>query len=93
MEKVSKSLRTSESHPIYADFVSLPPAVKGRLGCTFAPGKKHQGTVVGCVWNRDVDADLERLKLEYNMKVLVSLMTTNEYKSVCIHFNLTVFIF
>ena len=61
---------TSESHPIRVDF--LPPeALKlpGRLGMTFAPGKKVEGR-----WERDLETDLQRLKEEYHAEVLVSLM-------------------
>ena len=67
--------KTSESHPIRVDF--LPPeALKlpGRLGMTFAPGKKVEGR-----WERDLETDLRRLKEEYHAEVLVSLMERSEY--------------
>ena len=67
--------KTSESHPIRVDF--LPPeALKqpGRLGITFAPGKKVEGR-----WERDLEIDLRRLKEEYHAEVLVSLIERSEY--------------
>lgn len=70
--------KTSGSHPIRVDFlpqeeVGLP----GRLGMTFAPGKKSEGA--DGVWDRDLAADLERLAEEYQVEVLVSLMERIEY--------------
>lgn len=67
--------KTSESDPIRVDF--LPPEtleLPGRLGITFAPGKKIEGQ-----WERDLETDLRRLKEEYNVEVLVSLMEHTEY--------------
>ncbi len=70
--------KTSESDPIRVDFlpqeeVGLP----GRLGMTFAPGKKSDGA--DGVWDRDLTTDLERLTEEYRVEVLVSLMEHVEY--------------
>ena len=70
--------KTSESHPIRVDFlpqeeVGLP----GRLGMTFAPGKKSEGA--DGVWERDLETDLKRLTEEYHVEVLVSLMERIEY--------------
>lgn len=70
--------KTSQSHPIRVDF--LPPEtleVPGRLGLTFAPGKKSDGA--DGLWERDLDADLQRLREEYGAEVLVSLMERIEY--------------
>jgi protein-tyrosine phosphatase len=44
---------------------------------TFAPGKKALG--VAGQWDRDLDADLERLVSEYGASVLVSLLDEREY--------------
>jgi protein-tyrosine phosphatase len=66
--------RTSESHPIWVDFLPLEELeVSGRLGITFAPGKTSGR------WRRDLDTDLQRLEEEYHMEVLVSLMEHTEY--------------
>jgi protein-tyrosine phosphatase len=70
--------KTSESHPIRVDF--LPPEaleVPGRLGMTFAPGKKADGA--DGLWERNLGADLRRLREEYHVEVLVSLMERIEY--------------
>jgi protein-tyrosine phosphatase len=69
-------MRTSETDPIRVDF--LAPAdvgLPGRIGLTFAPGKKDRFGR----WDRDLDADLERLRERYEVDRLVSLMQTREY--------------
>lgn len=70
--------KTSKSHPIRVDF--LPPEAlepPGRLGLTFAPGKKADET--DSRWERDLEADLRRLREEYHTEVLVSLLERKEY--------------
>ncbi len=69
--------KTSESSPIYVDF--LDPAdtrLSGRIGLTIAPGK-NDGPYR---WNRDLDADLQRLRDEFRCDLLVSLMEAHEYQ-------------
>ena len=69
---------TSETHPIYADFVPEEHAkVPGRLGMTFAPGMKTRGQRGR--WDRDLKADLRLLREEYGADVLVSVMEEHEY--------------
>jgi hypothetical protein len=47
---------TSETHPIYADFVPEEyTKVPGRLGMTFAPGMKARG--MRRRWDRDPKAE------------------------------------
>ncbi len=61
--------------PIRVDF--LPPeahGLPGRVGLTFAPGKRD-----GTKWNRDLHADLNRLRTHYGTHLLVSLMEDFEY--------------
>jgi protein-tyrosine phosphatase len=48
----------------------------GALGLTFAPGKKDVGLEV--VWDRDLAADLGRLREVYRTDVLVSLIEDHE---------------
>ena len=70
-------VKTSETSPIYVDF--LDPAdtgLPGRIGLTIAPGK-NDGLYR---WNRDLDADLQRLRDEYRCELLVSLMEAHEYE-------------
>jgi protein-tyrosine phosphatase len=68
--------RTSRTHPIRVDFAPWP-APPRRLGMTFAPGKiqadGHSGS-----WNRNLSADLERLRATYETDVLVSLVEDHE---------------
>jgi protein-tyrosine phosphatase len=69
-------MRTSETDPIRVDF--LAPAdvgLPGRIGLTFAPGKKDRFGR----WHRDLNADLQRLREHYKVDRLVSLMQAYEY--------------
>ena len=69
-------MRTSETDPIRVDF--LAPAdvgLPGRIGLTIAPGKKDRFRP----WDRDLDADLQRLREHYKVDRLVSLMQAHEY--------------
>ncbi len=70
------AIRTSDSHPIRIDFVdhaAIPD--KGSLGLTLAPGKyiRHK-------WDRNLDRDLDRLRREYEVDTLVTLLTVNEFQ-------------
>lgn len=76
---MEEGVRTSRSHPIYADFVPEEHAkVPGRLGMTFAPGMKTRGQRGR--WDRDLKADLRILREEYAADVLVSVMEEHEYR-------------
>ena len=69
---------TSETHPIYADFVPEEHTkVPGRLGMTFAPGMKTPGRRGR--WDRDLETDLRVLREEYGADVLVSVIEEHEY--------------
>ena len=75
----NEQVMTSETHPIYADFVPEEHTkVPGRLGMTFAPGMKARG--VRGRWDRDLRADLGVLREEYGADVLVSVMEEHEYQ-------------
>src|SRR6266478_5708993 len=72
--------KTSHSHPIRVDFVTTEELlVPGRIGMTFAPGKKHQGMTGH--WDRDLDTDLAHLRSEYKTDLLVSLLEEHEFKT------------
>ena len=74
-------VRTSESHPIRADF--LPDGevdAPGRLGMTFAPGMRAGTTHGRWRWERDLGADLLELREEFNTDVLASVMEEHEYR-------------
>ena len=69
---------SSKDNNIHVDFIagdtlSLP----GRLGMTYAPGKKEP---LAPGYARDLETDLGWLKTEYGAEVLVSLMEDFEYE-------------
>jgi protein-tyrosine phosphatase len=75
----AERVMTSETHPIYADFVPEEHTkVPGRLGMTFAPGMKTRG--MRGRWNRNLKTDLRVLREEYGADVLVSVMEEHEYQ-------------
>ncbi len=67
--------KTSASHPIRVDWLPLP--WPGRVGLTFAPGKKQPSAASGN-WDRDLAADLDRLRTENGAHHLVSLVEDAE---------------
>ncbi|EYB68331.1 dual specificity protein phosphatase [Deinococcus phoenicis] len=69
---------TSETHPIRVDWIDtgLWP---GRLGLTFAPGKKGASVIqAGVTHDRDLAADLTRLA-QQGVGVLAPLIEAHEY--------------
>lgn len=68
--------RDSQTHPIIVNFLPLEN-LAGRLGMTFAPGKVQSNAMTGA-WDRDLDADLERLRQTYGCDVLVCLLEPRE---------------
>ncbi len=72
-------MRTSESDPIRVDFLDLP-GVPGRIGLTFAPGKRRPGR-----WARNLHADLDRLVQEFGVTHLVSLIENHELREYSIN--------
>lgn len=72
-----KPLITSETDPIQVDF--LPASVlplPGRLGMTFAPGKCTVG--MRAIWQRNLEADLTRIREFYQADVLATLLEEPE---------------
>lgn len=75
---MEEGVRTSRSHPIYADFVPEEQTkTPGRLGMTFAPGMKTFG--MSGRWERDLTSDLHVLREKYGTDTLVSVMEEHEY--------------
>ncbi len=79
------AVRTSHTHPLRVDFIDderfrLP----GRIGMTFAPGKKQKGAFTGA-WDRQLDEDLRRLREEFHTDLLVSLIEEHEFASLQIN--------
>jgi protein-tyrosine phosphatase len=70
--------RTSLSHPIFVAWVHACDG-GGRLGVTLAPGKKDLTPVsAGGAWDRDLAADLDRLRQVERVDVLISLVEDHE---------------
>ncbi|MFC4455786.1 protein-tyrosine-phosphatase [Deinococcus sonorensis] len=65
---------TTEEPPLRVDWIetSLWP---GHLGLSAAPGRQ------GGIHNRDLEADLKRLRHDYGVQTLVSLLSVNEAKA------------
>jgi ADP-ribosyl-[dinitrogen reductase] hydrolase len=75
--------RDSETDPIMVNY--LPQQLvrtRGRIGLTFAPGKKATG--VHGRWDRDLESDLTRLTSVYKTHVLVSLVESAELEALAI---------
>ena len=73
--------RTSTTHPI--DVLWVDPGAHsgaGRLGLCYAPGKSGRAPASGIEWDRDLAVDLDRLKEDHGVDVLVSLMEPFEYE-------------
>jgi protein-tyrosine phosphatase len=69
--------RTSITHPIRLDLIDgQVVGAPGRLGMTFAPGKKGRG--IHGLWDRDLAADLARMREVYGVDTLVSLVEDHE---------------
>ena len=71
-------MRTSETHPLYVDFIPLENwNITGRIGLTFTPGKCHPS--IKGNWKRDLEKDIERLKNYWYTDFLVSLIEEHEF--------------
>lgn len=67
--------RSSIDSPIRVDWVATDVGPgRGRIGATFAPGKKGRSQIVGGTWDRDLGRDLDRLRDEWRCDLLVSLI-------------------
>ncbi len=67
--------KTSHTHPIRIDWLTTPWT--GKLGLTFAPGKKDLDARSG-PWERDLETDIQRLRDEYEVEYLVCLVEDHE---------------
>lgn len=70
--------RTSGTDPIQVAW--LPDRWAGRIGLTFAPGKRS-GSVFGDPWARDLAADLDRLRDTCALDALAPLIEDHELAS------------
>ncbi|MEM9068479.1 MAG: ADP-ribosylglycohydrolase family protein [Myxococcota bacterium] len=69
---------TSASHPLRVGWIPTP---SGKLGLAFAPGRRDVSSYTGAQWDRDLTADLARLK-EFGATVLVVLMGDDELEAI-----------
>ena len=73
------SNRTSLTHPIRVDWIATE--LPGRIGITFAPGKRAASLETEGRWDRDLAADLDRLVQHFGMQVQVCLLEDRELTS------------
>lgn len=76
-----KQLKNSDNDPINVDFLT-PEVVKlkGEIGMTLAPGKKNFGMHLD--WNRDLNKDLLRLRLDYETDILITLLEEHQLEDI-----------
>lgn len=72
-------IKTSDTSPIRVDFV-----LNGRLGLTFAPGKRGPSLVGRYRWERDVAKDVARLADHYDIDLLVTLIEAHEFEQLAV---------
>ncbi|MEM9005325.1 MAG: cyclin-dependent kinase inhibitor 3 family protein [Cyanobacteria bacterium P01_F01_bin.86] len=72
-----KPTKTSTSEPIVVDFLTRDRLQQpGQIGMSMAPGKHDEETEV--IWQRDLPADLDRLRDHYKVDCLVCLLEADE---------------
>lgn len=73
-----KPTKTSENNPLEVDFIEAETLkAPGRIGLSIAPGKHDEDS--GAIWKRDLDADLARIKDEFGVTKIVSLLEDHEF--------------
>ncbi len=73
--------RTSESHPLRINHVSLPNQT-GRIGMTICPGKKSD-SFYGADWNRDLIKDIEAINA-WGADAVVTLLEDHEFEQLAV---------
>lgn len=73
MNKVN--IRTSETHPLIINAISIS---NGELGLTFCPGKKQKAAMTG-IWHRDVALDID-VVASWGASIVISLLEEFEYQ-------------
>lgn len=74
-EKETRLVRTSHTHPLRIDAL---PLANGHLGITFCPGKKSD-SVYGAAWDRDLDLDLDAIKV-WGASAVLTLLEDHEFE-------------
>ena len=75
---MTKTIHTSESHPLRVDWIDDPRAEW--LGLTLAPGRGGPSQTYGGEWRRDLETDLLRLTEVHKTSVLVCLIEGHEFR-------------
>jgi Cyclin-dependent kinase inhibitor 3 (CDKN3) len=73
---VSDEFRTSVSHPLRIDVLTVP-GTTGEIGMTICPGKKG-ASLYGRPWDRDLGIDLEVVRA-WRPDVVITLMEVGEF--------------
>ena len=73
--------RTSETHPLRINHVSLPNQT-GRIGMTICPGKKSD-SFYGADWNRDLIKDIEAINA-WGADAVVTLLEDHEFEQLAV---------
>lgn len=76
------TVKTSASDPIRVDW--LPIGGPGRLGLTFAPGKRGDSLYSDVRWDRELTVDLDRLATDLDATALVCLLEEHELQTLAI---------
>ena len=74
--------KTSLTHPIRVDWLTvdgIDPPWAGRVGLTFAPGKKD-AQAMGGAWDRDLCLDLAHLRDGHGVSHIVCLLEDHEFR-------------
>ena len=77
MEANAGEVRTSDSHPLAVAWIELETA-PGELGVVMAPGRRGPMHFSSAAWQRDLHADLRRLRHVHRCDVLVTLLPSDE---------------
>ncbi|MDJ0556665.1 MAG: cyclin-dependent kinase inhibitor 3 family protein [Microcoleaceae cyanobacterium MO_207.B10] len=76
-----QQLKDSDNDPIDVNFFPTEVVnLKGQIGITLAPGKKNFGMHLN--WNRDLNKDLLRLRIDYQTDILVTLVEKHELEDI-----------
>jgi ADP-ribosyl-[dinitrogen reductase] hydrolase len=69
-------MRTSDTHPLRIDVVTIP-ATGGQVGITFCPGKKQMNALTGS-WDRNLNQDMQRIA-EWAPDAMLTLIESHEF--------------
>jgi protein-tyrosine phosphatase len=77
MQSETREVRTSDSHPLAVAWIPLDTA-PGTLGIAMAPGRRGPMHFSRASWDRDLHADLRRLRHVHRCEILVTLVPADE---------------